>query len=581
MSDAKTREPIISVLGHVDSGKTSLLDFIRGSVVASREAGGITQHIGATDVPFDVIQRLCGSSLDKLKIKLPIRGLLFIDTPGHEAFTTLRKRGGSVADIAILIVDIRDGLMPQSIEAIQILKQYKTPFVVAANKVDALSGWVKDSPPERQSQQVRDIFYKKFYGIVAQLSEQGFDADLFSQVSDYGKQVGIVPISAKTGEGVPALMMMLVGLIQTYLAKQLSVEVKSPAKGTVLEVKEERGLGTTIDVIIYDGIIRRGDSIVVGARGKPIVTKVKALLRPKALDEMRDPREKFKNVNAVYAAYGVKISAPGLESALAGAPVYVGGDEVVGKVCDEMSDIEFSRDIQGVIVKADTLGSLEALVKLLSDKGVAVKKGGIGRVSKQDILEAAAVASESKYLGLVFSFNAPISDDVSLFAEDQGAKIIESRIVYKLLEDYDEWVREGKERDKAQMEKTVAMPVKFMVMPDHIFRTSKPAIVGVEVLGGMLLSGARILLPEGKVRGRIKSIQSGGEKVERAVAGEEVAVSIDDVSVGRHIHEGDVLYSFISAEDLAELKKTELSDEDMRILKEIRDIKKNVKDSFF
>ncbi|MFH1788242.1 MAG: translation initiation factor IF-2 [Candidatus Altiarchaeota archaeon] len=575
---SKTREPIISVLGHVDSGKTSLLDHIRGSVVASREAGGITQHIGATDVPFEVVKDICGPLLEKIKLKIQVRGLLFIGTPGHEAFITLRKRGGSVADIAILIVDLRDGLMPQSIEAIEILRQYKTPFLVAANKVDTISGWQKNTQPEKQNQTVRDEFYKKFYKLVGQLSEYGFDSDLYTQVTDFGKQIAIVPVSAKTGEGIPQLMMMLMGLTQTYLAKELSVELSSPGKGTVLEVKEERGLGTTIDAIIYDGIIRRGDTIVVGAKGEPIVTKVKALLRPHALDEMRDPKEKFKNVDEVYAAYGVKIAAPGLENALSGAPVYVGGEELVAKVKEEIGEIEFTKDILGVVVKADTLGSLEALVKILSDKSIPVKRGGIGRVSKQDVIEASAVASDNMLLGAILAFNAPVSEDISFFAEDQGAKIIKSKIVYQIIDDYLAWAEEEKDKAKRKREKTVSYPVKFRILPDHVFRTSKPAIVGVEILAGMLFPGVRLLLPGGKVKGMVRGIQSGGDSVEKAVSGEKVAVSIDDVSVGRHIHEDDVIYSFISIEDLEELKKGELSDEEKKVLREMREVKRSEHD---
>lgn len=573
---AKTREPIISVLGHVDSGKTTLLDHVRGSVVASREAGGITQHIGATDVPFEVVKAICGPLLEKIKLKIDVRGLLFIDTPGHEAFTTLRKRGGSVADIAILLVDLRDGLMPQSIEAIEILRQYQTPFVVAANKVDAISGWLKDTPPEKQNTTVRDEFYKKFYKLIGQLSEHGFDSDLYTQVTDFGKQVAIVPVSAKTGEGVPQLMMTLMGLTQTYLAKQLSVELSSPGKGTVLEVKEERGLGTTIDAIIYDGIIRRGDSIVVGTKGEPIVTKVKALLRPHALDEMRDPREKFKNVEEVYAAYGVKIAAPGLETALSGAPVYVGGEELISKVKEEIGEIEFTKDILGVVVKADTLGSLEALVKILADKNIPVKRGGIGRVSKQDVIQSSAVASENRLLGVILAFNAPVSEDISFFAEDQGAKIIKNKVIYQIIDDYLEWAAEEKEKEKKQREKTISYPVKFKILSNHVFRTSKPAIVGVEILGGTLFPGVRLILPGGKVKGTVKSIQSGGESVGKAVSGDKVALSIDDVSVGRHIHEEDVIYSFISMDDLTELKKGELSDEETQILREIRELRREV-----
>jgi len=257
--------------------------------------------------------------------------------------------------------------MPQSVEAIQILKQYKTPFVVAANKVDAIAGWRSgveiDSQPERTKQE----FYDRFYRLVGQLSEQGFDSQLYNQIKDFKKDVAIVPISAKKGEKVPELLMILIGLAQSFLSEQLSVEMDSPAKGTILEVKEERGLGTTIDVIIYDGVIRKNDSIVVGAK-EPIVTTVRALLRPKPLDEMHDPKERFQNVNSIYAASGVKIAAPNLEKALPGAPVYVGGKELVESVKREIENVEINTDNAGVLIKADTIGSLEAIVKLFTEK---------------------------------------------------------------------------------------------------------------------------------------------------------------------------------------------------------------------
>src|SRR3989338_7239224 len=129
----KIRQPIVAVLGHVDHGKTSVLDRIRRTSVSKREAGGITQHIGASEVPADVIEGICGEALKRMKVRLKIPGLLFIDTPGHEAFTNLRQRGGSMADIAVLVVDVAQGFQPQTLEAVGILKEYKTPFIVAVN----------------------------------------------------------------------------------------------------------------------------------------------------------------------------------------------------------------------------------------------------------------------------------------------------------------------------------------------------------------------------------------------------------------------------------------------------------------
>ncbi len=573
MPEIQTREPIISVLGHVDHGKTTLLDWIRGSVIASREAGGITQHIGATDVPFYVIQKICGKLLERLNLRIHIRGLLFIDTPGHEAFTNLRRRGGSIADIAILVVDINEGLMPQTIEAIQILRHYKTPFVVAANKIDAIHGWRSRIEIEDQMDHVKEKFYKKFYSVVGQLSEHNFDSALFSDIKDFTKEVVIVPISAKTGEGIPELLMILLGLAQQYLSKQLTISIKTPAKGTILDVREEKGLGTTIDVIIYEGIIKRGDTIVVGAR-EPIVTKVKALLRPRPLDEMRDPREKFKNAEQVYAASGVKIAAPNLEGAMAGAPVYVGGSELIEQVRKEIENVEIHTDSLGVIVKADTIGSLEAITKILADNKIPVRNGTIGKVSNTDVIEASSVALENKYLGVILAFNSGVLRDAATLARDKGVIIFESNVIYKLIEDYNNWITKEKEREKERILGLVVMPAKIRLLKGCIFRQSKPAIVGVEVLGGSIAPGYRLMRDDGKVVGKVREIQKANEQVKSAKRGEQVAVSIDDVTIGRNLNEEDTVYSFVSDEDMERINKEELSSEELEILKEISEIKK-------
>lgn len=569
----KTREPIISVLGHVDHGKTTLLDWIRGTVVASREAGGITQHIGATDVPFSVIQKVCGHLLDPLGAKIRIRGLLFIDTPGHEAFTNLRKRGGSVADLAVLVVDINEGLMPQSIETIQILRYYKTPFVVAANKIDLIHGWKKNVKIEEQSERVRDKFYEKFYKLVGQLSEHNFEAHLFSKVENFTKQIAIVPISAKYGEGISELLMVLIGLAQQYLEKELSVEIDSPAKGTILEVKEECGLGTTIDVIIYDGVIRKLDQIVVGSR-EPIVTKVKALLKPKPLDEMRDPRGRFQNVDAVYAASGVKIVAPNLEGALAGSPVHVGGNELVKKIKEEIENVEIHTDKLGVIIKADTIGSLEALVKILSESNIPIRRGTIEKVSNLDVVEASSVKMESKFLGVIIAFNSEVLKDARNLAVDRDVKIFENNVIYKLIEDYEDWVKKEKERERLEKAEKVVTPAKIKLLPNCVFRQSKPAIVGVEILTGTLHSGCRLMRDDGKVVGKVKEIQMEKETIKLAKSGEKVAIAIENVTIGRQLNEGDIVYPFISSEDMAQINKEELSGEELQVLKEIREIKR-------
>ncbi|MEA1925276.1 MAG: translation initiation factor IF-2 [Candidatus Altiarchaeota archaeon] len=574
MGDKKIREPIISVLGHVDHGKTTLLDWIRGSVVASREQGGITQHIGATDVPFSAVEDICGPLLSKLKIRTEIRGLLFIDTPGHEAFTNLRKRGGSVADLAVLVVDLTDGLMPQSLEAVDILKGYRVPFVIAANKIDNIRGWKTGLPLNQQMQHVQDEFYKHFYDMIGQLSKLNINADLYSDIKDFTKQIAIVPMSAKKGDGIPELLMVLMGLSQQYLKGKLSIEANSPGKGTILEVKEEKGLGTTIDVILYDGVLKKTDTIVVGSR-EPVVTSIKAILKPKELDEMRDPRDRFMDVEEVVAAAGVKISAPNLDKAMAGTPVYVGGEGLVGKIKSELEDVEIETDKRGVIIKADTIGSLEALISILCSKDIPIKKGTIGKVSNTDIMEACAVGREDRFLGVVLSFNSPILKDAKNLARDNQVPVFGSGVIYKLLDDYREWVREEKQEEKREKESRTVSPGKIKLMPGYIFRQSKPAIVGVKVLAGKISTKSRLMNEESKVVGWVKGIQLEKDSIPFAKEGQEVAVSIEGGVVGRNMDEKSILYTFISGRDIRQiLDDEELPETDRILVKEIRDIKK-------
>jgi len=571
-----TRKPIISVLGHVDHGKTALLDYIRGSAVASRESGRITQHIGATDVPMDAIRKVCGKLMDAMGIKTNMEGLLFIDTPGHEAFTNLRKRGGSVSDIAIVVVDINEGIMPQTIEAIEILKNYKTPFVFAANKIDRIYGWNENNPLNKQADHVREKFNEKFWKLVVGISKQGFDSDLYTNFSagDFKKKIAIVPVSAKSGDGIPELLTILMGLAQQYLQKKLLINYGTPAKGTILEVKEEKGLGATIDVIIYDGHLKKGDKIVVGAK-EPVITKVKAILRPKPLDEMRDPRQKFSSVDEVYAACGIKIVAPDLENALSGAPVYACKKNIENtraEVKKEIGDIEVISDKLGIIVKADALGSLEAIVNMMHKAKIPIRKGTVGKVTKSDVMEAVAVKCENEYFGAILAFNTPVLKEAASVADNNNIKIFKSKIIYKLLDDYTEW--RDSETKKMFDESTTVTPAKIKLLPKFIFRKSGPAIAGVEILAGTVKPGCKLMREDGRVVGKIRGMQEKNEAVKSASKGKQVAMSIDGATIGRELNANDVVYPFISLKDMDNLIYDELTDDEKDALREIKRIKR-------
>lgn len=571
------RQPIVSVLGHVDHGKTSLLDFIRGSTVAAREAGAITQHIGATEVPIDAIYKICGDLLKEKKFTLP--GLLFIDTPGHHAFTTLRTRGGSLADLAILVIDINEGFKPQTYESIKILKQYKTPFVVAANKIDAISGWQKSNTVaklriESQRQNVKAIFEEKIYEMIGIISENKLNSDLYFNIKDFRKTIGIIPLSAKTGEGIPELLMVLVGLAQRFLEEKLNIE-NGPGKGSVLEVKEELGLGKTIDAIIYNGTIKINDKIVIGTWDKPVVTRIKALLKPKPLDEIRDPRERFDNVSEVHAACGVKISSPNLENVIPGAPIMVvknNLEQVINEIKDQ-TKIEYELDEQGIILKADTIGSLEALIKESHEKGIKIRKAEIGNVSKRDVIEANSTIDPLNKI--IFSFNVKILPEAKEELENTDVTIFNEDVIYTIIEKYDEWLVKKKAELEQERHKEFTYPGMIRFLPQYVFRVSHPAVIGIRVLGGRIKTGVKLIKEDGKSIGSIKSIQSENKPLEEAIQGQEVAISIEGVTVGRQIKGDDILFTDLSATEAKKLKELDtLNTDEKDVLNKIFEIKR-------
>lgn len=571
------RQPIVSVLGHVDHGKTSLLDYIRGTTVVARESGAITQHIGATEVPIDAIYKVCGDLLKEKKFTLP--GLLFIDTPGHHAFTTLRARGGSLADLAVLVVDINEGFKPQTYESIKILKQYKTPFIIAANKIDAISGWQKDNNTaktriEKQRKHVKAIFEEKIYEMIGSISEQKLNSDLYFNILDFRKTIGIIPISAKTGEGIPELLMILVGLAQRFLEDKLHIE-SGPGKGNVLEVKEEVGLGKTIDAIIYNGTIKIDDKIVIGTIDEPVTTRIKALLKPKPLDEIRDPRERFDSVSEVHAACGIKISSPDLDNVIPGAPIRVvkGNLEDVINEIKNQTKIDFELDDQGIIIKADTIGSLEALIKESRDKGIKIRKAEIGNVSKRDIVEAAATLDPLNKL--IFAFNVKILPEAKEELANSDLTIFDEDVIYTIMENYDEWLEKKKaelERDRRQ---DYIHPGMIKFLPEYVFRISHPAVIGVRVLSGRIKVGLKLMKEDGRVVGSIKGIQSENRPIEEALQGQEVAISIEGVTVGRQIKGEDILYTDLPASDAKKLKQMDVLNLDEKdVLNKIFEIKR-------
>jgi len=573
------------VLGHIDTGKTLLLDKIRRSSVQAREAGGITQHIGASFFPVETLTELCGPILERLKGEVQIPGLLVIDTPGHEAFANLRKRGGGVADIAILVIDVLKGFEAQTHECVEILKARKTPFLVVANKIDRVPGWIsKTDQPflvsyQNQGSYVRQDLDERLYTIIGTFSTLGFRSDRFDRIADFTKTIAIVPVSAKTGEGIPELLTVLIGLTQQYLQAQLVV-TEGPAKGTVLEVKEEPGLGVTVSAIIYDGVLQKGDTIVVGGKEMPIVTKIRAVLLPKPLDEIRDPRDKFSSVDAVSSAAGVKIAAPDLDDALAGAPLYVVSskerlDEFVKLVSEEVEKLRITTDIDGVVLKTDALGSLEAIAEILKRENIPIRLADVGDVSKRDITEASVVKEREPFYGVLLAFNVKILPDAQEEAKNRRVQIFQRNIIYHLIDDYTQWLKSEQEMRLLKEFDRLLKPAKMKLLPGYVFRRAKPAIVGVEILAGQIKPKVPIVDENGRDLGEIMQIQDKGKAISEAKTGMQVAISMEKPVVGRHISEGDVIYAKVPephAKTLLTRFQTHLSSEELDALNELVNI---------
>lgn len=570
------RQPIITVLGHVDHGKTSLLDKIRQTAVAAKEAGGITQAIGTTEIPASTIKEICGSLLEKFKITVTIPGLLFIDTPGHEAFVTLRERGGSIADLAIVVVDIAEGPMPQTIESINILKQSKVPFVVAINKIDRLEGWVSGKyfldNFQQQKDDVKSRLEEKFYRVVEQLAVHGLAIERFDRISDFTKNIAAIPVSAKTGEGIAEMLAMLTGLAQQFL-KQKLITTKE-GKGMILEIKEVTGLGTTIDAIIYDGVVSKNDYLVIGGK-IPRIAKIRALLVPEPMRDIR-VEKKFRSIDECRAAIGVKISAPGMDDVVAGSPLRTAktleeAKQLLDELEQEREEIEIKTETEGLILKADTVGSLEALINIF--RAHPIREATIGQMTKTDIIKAEA--NSDILHKVVIGFNAKTPEDIDKFAHDKDVKIIESDIVYHLLEDYEKWCAKEIEETRKKELDSLVRPAKIKILPGCIFRASNPAIVGCEILGGIVKPDYK-LMKDGREVGEIKQIQIQGKNVEQASIGDKVAISITGPTVGRQIDESDTLYTDVPGGDYKKMLLLEkfLSEHEKQVLEEIAEIKR-------
>ncbi|APA05758.1 hypothetical protein sscle_01g005280 [Sclerotinia sclerotiorum 1980 UF-70] len=589
------RSPICCILGHVDTGKTKLLDKIRQTNVQEGEAGGITQQIGATYFPVEAIRKKIAvvNRDDSFDLKVP--GLLVIDTPGHESFSNLRSRGSSLCNIAILVVDIMHGLEPQTLESMKLLRDRKTPFIVALNKIDRLYGWKKvdnngfQESLALQNKGVQNEFAKRLADTKLAFAEQSFNAEVFYENKSMARNVSLVPTSAHTGEGIPDMLKLILQLTQERMVGSLMY--LSEVQCTVLEVKAIEGFGMTIDVILSNGILREGDRIVLCGVDGAITTNIRALLTPAEMKELR-LKSQYVHNKEVKAALGVKISAPGLEGAIAGSRLMVVGPD------DDESDIEaevesdlgalFSRvekSGRGVTVQASTLGSLEALLDFLKVSKIPVANVGIGPVFKRDVMNCGTMLEKQKEYAVMLCFDVKIDKEAQQYADDQGIKIFTADIIYHLFDSFTKHMQIIAEAKKEAAKLLAVFPC--VLTPVAVFNKTGPIVIGVDVKEGNL----RLHTPIAAVKknsvtgakeiigiGRVTSIERDHKQIDICKRGQpSVAIKVEmgssQPAYGRHLEEEDTLYSLISRQSIDTLKefyRSDVSKDEWELLRKLK-----------
>ncbi len=570
------REPIVSLLGHVDHGKTTLLDRIAGSVRAEKEAGGITQHIGAIEVPRESVLEICRGILRTDQFEVP--GLLFVDTPGHRSFETLRRRGGALADLAILVIDAREGIMPQTRESIQILRHEKTPFAVALTKIDLLSGWRK--PLQRiplaeaiakSGNEFGRILDQHLYSVAEEVNQLGFSAERYDRVSDFTRNVGIVPVSAKVGIGVAELIALLVGLSQRFLQSELAL-VAGGGEATILERSDQRGVGPVGNIIVYRGRLKVGDEIVVTGRTEPFTTRIRGLFRPSPPKRGKAPRvPRLESLMEVPAAAGLYLSAPGVEEAMPGGLLKVvhSADERSQVMADLAQESKPVADIaeSGIALFADTLGGLEALAFECREAKIPIHEAGVGPIGRPTMVRMQTVKDPTHRA--ILAFNVPLLPDAQPEGEGGAVRVFRGDVMYRILEDYLRWRGQRLESLNAQRRQEVVHPAKFQVLSGFVFRSSKPAIVGIKVLGGTLRPGVRLMKVDGTEVGSLRGLQKDGVSVAKAEERSELAASLEGVVMGRNVNEGDILLVSLPESAARVLRNQELTDTERGILDEV------------
>ena len=495
----KERPPVVTVMGHVDHGKTSLLDAIRNTSVSTHEAGGITQHIGAYQV-------VCKG-----------KKIVFLDTPGHEAFTAMRARGAQITDVAILVVAADDGVMPQTVEAIDHAKSANVPIIIAINKIDK-----PGANPERVKQELME------YGLVAE---------------EYGGDTIMVPVSAKQHTGIDDL---LENILLVAEVEELKANPNREARGVIIEAKLDKGRGSVATVLVQSGTLRIGDSIVVGTA----YGHVRAMIND-------------RGDNVKKAGPSMPVEILGLNDVPSAGDILAAVDEkqarsiAEARLGNQRRDLIKSKSVSldalfqqiqegdikdlNILVKADVQGSVEALNSALlglnknDEVRVSIVHSGVGAVSESDIMLASASQA------IVIAFNVRPDANARRLADTENVDIRTYRVIYDALNDV-------KDAMSGMLKPKYKEVIQGRVEIRQVMRFSKALVAGSYVLEGKIKSNSKIRILRDNVElfdGEIDSLRRFKDEVKEVAAGYECGISIVDF---RDFAEGDIIEAYTMEE---------------------------------
>lgn len=576
--DNTLKAPICCIVGHVDAGKTSLLDKLRNTNIQEKEVGGITQHIGSTFFPIQTIENSCSSIKGKFEVICNIPGILMIDTPGHSEFQSLRNVGTSICDLGILIIDIEESIQEQTKEAIKLLKEKKIPFVVAVTKLDKLYGWkttkssnLRDALKE-QSKDMSMMLMAKLEDIKYDLSKEDINAEFYFKNSNPKQIYSIVPVSSKTGEGIADLLALLVYTAQNWMLKKILYQ--DTVSCTIMESKYDKHNGYTIDVILNNGTINVGDKFVVSTITGPNICTVRNLLIPSALTQL-GKKTNWDYKDSVRASIGCKIIGSNLDGAYPGThlfPIKTSGDsadasteaDAINNANQEINAVWKSYNFisPGVFIGTQTFGELDASYSIFQKAGINVAGAYIGEPSNK-FIDLILMKTETDTLPenrIYLYFGAFNNTDVFEYAKKNNIILLSSEVIYKLVELY-KIEKEKIIKARQNTNNNAIFPVEMVILKQYIFMKggSEHLMFGVKIKKGTLYKNTPICIPEKNVLlGKVLNIQFEHKEKEKGEEGQEICIRLDNPNqliINRQFDVNDKLIACLSRNSIDILKR--------------------------